>query len=132
MPEKEKAGRGRPTVAIDLQELEKLSEFGCTNKEIAAFFGVTERTIELRRRKEEFRLAMEKGYSRANISIRRKQLKMALDGDRTMLIWLGKQRLGQQDKIDHSGAVEGGGAPPKIYVNFVSPKGKAADEGGAG
>jgi hypothetical protein len=33
------------------------------------------------------------------ISIRRQQLKLAEAGNATMLIWLGKQVLGQRDKI---------------------------------
>lgn len=119
------APRGRPPVEINLAKLEQYAELGCTNKEIAQYFGVSERTIELRRRREEFRTAMDRGVARANISLRRKQLEMALAGDRTMLIWLGKQRLGQQEKIDHTGDVAASGAPPKIYVNFL-PRGSQA------
>jgi hypothetical protein len=117
----EEKKRGRPPAEINLDKLESLAELGCTNREIAAHFGVSERLIEMRRQKEEFRAVVERGVARANISLRRKQLTMALEGDRTMLIWLGKQRLGQQDKIDHSGSIEGG-APTKIHVNFVSRK----------
>jgi hypothetical protein len=36
----------------------------------------------------------QQGYSQLRMSLRRKQVAMALDGDRTMLIWLGKQLLG--------------------------------------
>jgi hypothetical protein len=39
---------------------------------------------------------MARGEARACIALRRKQMELALKGDRTMLIWLGKQRLGQQ------------------------------------
>ena len=31
------------------------------------------------------------------MSLRRKQYELALEGDRTMLIWLGKQHLGQSE-----------------------------------
>lgn len=43
---------------------------------------------------------MNKGLARMKISLRRKQIQLADDGDRTMLIWLGKQHLGQRDKFD--------------------------------
>ena len=101
---------------------------GCTNKEIAAHFGVSERTIESRRKDPDFTAVMERGYAHGNISLRRKQMELALKGDKTMLIWLGKQRLEQKDKIatEHSGRVDG--PPPKIHVNFVSPKKPAGGE----
>lgn len=122
--DQEKHGRGRPPIEIDLAELESLSECGCTNREIAAHFGCSERLIELRRRDPEFRAAMERGAAHANISLRQKQLKVALAGDRTMLIWLGKQRLGQSDKVNTEHSVAEDTGPLKINVNFVSAKKK--------
>jgi hypothetical protein len=120
----DKPKRGRPLADIDLVQLEALCQIGATNEEIAAHFGVSERTIENRSRRAEFRAAMDRGIARGNLSLRLKQMQMALAGDRVMLIWLGKNRLGQADKIEteHSGEI-GGGAPPKIHVNFISPEG---------
>jgi hypothetical protein len=115
--------RGRPPVDIDLTVLEALAQVGCTNIEIAARFGVSERTIEIRRRSAGFRAVMERGVARGNISLRQKQMKMALAGDRTMLVWLGKNRLGQKDKTELSGEVKI--TPPKIHVHFVKPAPKA-------
>ena len=114
---------GRPPVEIDLAKLQQYGELGCTNRELALLFGVTERTVELKRQKDEnFRTALERGHAKANASLRRKQMELALAGDRTMLIWLGKQRLGQKEKIDHT-SEDGSTQPkrPKIYVNFVTP-----------
>jgi hypothetical protein len=34
------------------------------------------------------------------VKLRQKQETMALEGDRTMLIWLGKNMLGQSDAVD--------------------------------
>ena len=115
--------RGRKKIAISLDTLKALAMVGCTNEEMAAHFGVSLRTIESRRREEAIREAIDKGFALGNISLRRKQMSLALKGDRTMLVWLGKQRLGQKDKMatELSGKVEGGGAPPIIHVNFVSP-----------
>lgn len=117
----EKKKRGRHEIEIDFKKLELLSQLGCTNKEIAAHFNVSERTIDTRRRNEEFREVMDRAEALGNISLRRKQMTMALNGDRTMLIWLGKQRLGQKDKVEQTGRVEKI-TPPKIHVNFVTPK----------
>ena len=40
-------------------------------------------------------------------SLRRKQTKRALAGSDTMLIWLGKQDLGQADKVDVDAKLRG-------------------------
>lgn len=126
MPDKPK--RGRPAVDIDMTVLETLCRVGCTNMEIASHFSVSERTIEKRRRNAEFRDVMERGVAKGNISLRHQQMKMALAGDRTMLVWLGKNRLGQKDRTELSGEVKT--TPPKIHVHFVSPKAKGESEVG--
>jgi hypothetical protein len=41
---------------------------------------------------------MEKGRSILKMSLRREQVRLAKQGDRTMLIWLGKQYLGQSER----------------------------------
>ena len=114
-----KRGRGRPRIEITVSDLEALGELACVNREIAAFLGVSERTIEKRLQEPELREALARGEARANVSLRRKQLNMALNGDRTMLIWLGKQRLGQKDKIETDSKVATTGPPPIIEVTFV-------------
>lgn len=120
--------RGRPAKEINLAAVQALAQLGCGNKEIAAALGVSLRTIESRRRDPDFQEAMERGEANGNIALRRKQFNLAMAGDRTMLIWLGKQRLGQKDKIlnEHEGAM--GAPPPKIHVQFVSPKKVEAPE----
>jgi len=111
---------GRPLADIPLNVLKALAAVGCTNKEIAASFGVSERTIEGRRRNPEFRAVIEAGIATGNISLRKKQMSLALKGNTTMLIWLGKQRLEQRDKIDTTGKIQG--QRPHIHVHFRSPK----------
>jgi hypothetical protein len=93
---------GRPRVDIDLGELEKLSGLQCTDEEIAAWFGVTTRTIENRRKEPEFLAVMERGKAKGRISVRRLQMKLLEEGNATMGVWLGKQILGQVDQITHS------------------------------
>ena len=83
---------------IDLSELERLCAIQCTDEEIAAWFGVSTRTIERRRLEPEFAEVMERGKARGRISVRRMQMKLLEEGNATMGVWLGKQVLGQVDQ----------------------------------
>ena len=84
---------------IDLSELERLCAIQCTDEEIAAWFGVSTRTIERRRLEPEFAEVMERGKARGRISVRRLQMKLLEEGNATMGVWLGKQTLGQLDQV---------------------------------
>lgn len=86
---------------IDPAEIEKLASIGATQPEMAKWFGVSLSTIEKRLRRKEYRALLAKGEARFVISIRRKQAQLAEEGNATMLIWLGKQYLGQRDKSDN-------------------------------
>lgn len=79
----------------------RLAKLDATQEEIAGAFGVDRAT--LRRfciRYPEAQEVMARGYAMGNISLRRSQQRQALKGNTKMLIWLGKQRLGQRDKAD--------------------------------
>lgn len=90
---------GRPKAKIDLTQVEALSKLQCTDAELAAFFGVCVATIENhRRRNKKFREACERGKRAGLLSLRRAQMKAALGGNPTMMIWLGKQLLKQRDE----------------------------------
>jgi len=86
-------------VDIDLSELERLCAIQATDEEIAAWFGVSTRTIERRRLEPEFAEVMERGKAKGRISIRRLQMKLLEEGNATMGVWLGKQILGQVDQV---------------------------------
>jgi len=49
---------------------------------------------------------IKRGRARLRKSLRRAQIKSALSGNSTMLVWLGKQYLGQSDRLDHSVSAE--------------------------
>jgi hypothetical protein len=89
------------TAKIDMAELERLSAMQCTDEEIAAWFGVTTRTIERRRKVKRFVEVMSRGKAKGRISVRRQQMKLLEAGNATMGIWLGKQILGQTDEVRH-------------------------------
>ena len=83
----------RPRKIVDVKELENLAMIGCTVEEIGGILGISHDTITRR-----YASVLEKGRMRRNKSLRGKQFELAMKGDRTMLIWLGKQVLGQSDK----------------------------------
>lgn len=95
---------GRPKkYDIDTEKVEQLAGFGCTNKEIAKFFGCSADLIE--KTYSEFII---KGREKGKIRLRQLQWKSAESGNVTMQIWLGKQYLGQSDKqeIEHIRPIE--------------------------
>ena len=83
----------RPKRVIDLRQVVKLAELHCNDREIAAVVGVSEDTLH-RRFAEEIGKARERGKT----SLRRVMWRTAMKGNVTMLIWLGKQYLGQTDR----------------------------------
>lgn len=84
------------TVATE-KAVEKMASLGATNLEIAELLGINERSI--RRNYAEF---LTKGRGTLKEKLRRKQISIALKGNVTMLIWLGKQYLGQAEKVDNN------------------------------
>jgi len=88
----------RPAKPIDIRQVEELARIGATEEDMAAVLGVSVDTIQRRKRaSEEFCGAIKRGQATTRNSLRRLQLKKALEGNVTMLIWLGKQLLGQSD-----------------------------------
>jgi DNA-binding XRE family transcriptional regulator len=88
---------GRPRIQVDEKLLEDLASIGCTTEEMATILGVSKRTLETR-----FCAVIEKGRADLDMSLRRQQVTVAKTGNVTMLIWLGKQRLGQSDKVENT------------------------------
>lgn len=84
---------GRPRIKVDRSLVEKMASWGCKNEEIAAHFRCSAQTIERR-----FEPELTKGRADLKMSLRQWQLASAKKGNVAMLIWLGKQMLGQQDR----------------------------------
>lgn len=88
--------------------LMNLSAEGYTQVEISAMLGISTRTLSaFLANNPDAREALDSGETLLRASLRRQQIKQALAGDATMLIWLGKQYLGQKDArhITASGTV---------------------------
>ncbi len=78
--------------------IQKLAGYGLTNKEIAEALGYDDNTL-----KRNFEIFLIKGRGNLKERLKRKQISVAMQGNVTMLIWLGKQYLGQAEKIEESG-----------------------------
>lgn len=96
---------GRPTALVfnerTLKQVTGAGRIGCTFAETAAVLGVSQNTLKgFFEDWPEAREAWEAGNEAGKASLRRKQHEVALKGNPVMLIWTGKQRLGQSDKIE--------------------------------
>lgn len=96
---------GRPKIEINWDQFDKLCGLQCTLLEIASYFNCSDDTIE-RRVKEvhgvNFAVYFAQKRGNGKIALRRKQYEAALAGNVTLLIWLGKQYLGQSDKQENT------------------------------
>jgi hypothetical protein len=102
-PKKPRKKMGRPKIAIDYDLFDKLCSIQCTQEEIASIMNVSVDTLERRCRREKkqtFAEYYDKKRAGGKMSLRRKQYEIAQSGNVTMLIWLGKQYLGQSEKQD--------------------------------
>jgi len=92
--EKTVVGRviGRNKTVIPEEQVAYLAGIHCTNKEIADFFDVPLQTLV-----DNFRDILTKNRLITKQRLRKAQLDLALKGDKTMLIWLGRNMLGQTE-----------------------------------
>lgn len=104
MPDR-KSLAGRPTKTIDWNAVEQYLIDGCTGTQIAQILGMHADTL-YRTYQDQFG----KNFSefsqtclqQGNKKLLNKQMDVALNGNTSMLIWLGKQRLGQKDQFPES------------------------------
>jgi len=85
-------GRGDNRKVVPPDEVEALARLHCTYREMADFFQVNEETL-----KYNFMDLITKARSETKQALRKAQIKLALSGNATMLIWLGKNILDQSE-----------------------------------
>jgi hypothetical protein len=85
--------------ALDLKKIRAWSQVGCTREEIAHLLGVDVDWFNVAIADYfDINEAILNGIADFKHSLRSKQARLALSGHPGMLIWLGKQFLGQSDK----------------------------------
>ena len=132
--DKEKNKGGRPPKKIDYTALDKMCYLQCTGEECAAMLEMSYLLLNQKLKEDGhdgflgyYAIKSQGGKS----SLRRRQYKAAMDGQPTMLVWLGKQWLGQEDKRDVSLHGADGGAikteNKHWTINVVKPDAKPTD-----
>ena len=82
---------------IDTEEVYKLASYGCSNVEIADFYGCDESLI-----RKSYSEYTRKGRASGKTRLRQLQWDSAEAGNVTMQIFLGKNILGQQDRLEQT------------------------------
>ena len=90
--------RGPQPMQINVVELEELAAHAATQEDCAVALGCSVDTIQ-----RHYLDAYRRGLQRCCHSLRKKQFDMAQAGNVTMLVWLGKNLLGQSDKHELTG-----------------------------
>lgn len=89
---KSNAGRKAHKFSADESEMVKrLSELFCSQEEIAYAMGCSRSVLR------KYTDLIAEGKARGRVKLRRAQMDKALEGNPTMLIWMGKQLLSQSD-----------------------------------
>lgn len=92
----------RPLANIDIVEFEKLCALQCTRAEICDWSRITDKTLDAwckRTYGKRFSVIFSQKRSKGKISLRRTQFQLA-EKSPAMAIFLGKQYLGQSDKVE--------------------------------
>lgn len=92
--------QGRPRYKIDYEKLNAMCQIHCTEVECAYILGINIDTLAEALKRDghgSFPEYFKKASAGGKMSLRRRQYKSAMDGSVPMLIWLGKNWLGQKD-----------------------------------
>ena len=100
MSKEQRQNGGRAFKPIDWNIVDNALVAGCSGVEIAGLLGVHYETLYDRTVKEKGKSFTEYSHekkAKGDSLLRQKQFQEAMKGDRGMLIWLGKNRLGQRE-----------------------------------
>jgi hypothetical protein len=83
---------GRNGTVVPIDEIEHLASLGCTDRDIANYFNIHENSLRYN-----FKEYLTCGRHRLKITLRQAQIRVALEGNASLLVWLGKQLLNQNE-----------------------------------
>lgn len=89
-----------PNIPFNFDIIDKMMKAGCCGREIAARFGVHPNTLYNRVKREkkcDFSEYLASKKADGEATLKEKQYDKAINGDTTLLIWLGKCRLQQTE-----------------------------------
>jgi len=97
--------------------LERLATRQASNRELAEVLGIAESSLRaLLRRDPNFRADLERARELGKAQLRCRQWDVAMSGDVTMLLWLGRQYLGQSDQSCVEFDEAGGGSRERLGI----------------
>jgi hypothetical protein len=117
-----KGKAGRPPHPIDWDRVVKMTMAGATGASIAHELGVLPALLYDRCQSDQgmnFTNFQILHRMRGDDMLKLKQFELAMKGDKSMLIWLGKNRLKQRDRQEFT--TEGGAPIPVINVQVLPP-----------
>ena len=101
--DKQKKPIGRPRIELDPKQAKIFGYFRATYQTMAEQIGCSHDTIqrEMDRENSDFASEYKKGFAAMKMKLSEAQVKTAIDEHNpTLLVWLGKQYLGQKDVPD--------------------------------
>lgn len=131
--EDEKRPVGRPPIPIDPGRLEGMVSYGATCLECAEQFNCSDDAIVAfikRTYGMNFAEFAYKKQGNIRLRLRQKQIDLALKGSIPMLIWMGKQMLGQSDEVKLQHDLEGlqRFERPTVRIEVQNADGKTIQE----
>ena len=84
----------RPCIKIDWKQVDSMCAIHCTGEEQAGILGIDYDTLDRACKREQkcgFAEYFQKKSATGKMSLRRKQYSLAMEGNATMLVWLGKK-----------------------------------------
>jgi hypothetical protein len=119
-----KPGSGRKRLIIDWAKVDKYLKAQCNGVSIAGILGIHPETLYNACKREfklDFSAYSEKKKGQGKELLRAKQYDLAMKGEKTMLIWLGKQYLEQKEKTETNLQAEiKTDQLPDIIINVIS------------